>query len=221
METPVVHAEQVTKTYQVGGTAVRALAGVSLTVRVGEMVALRGRSGSGKSTLLTILGLLNRPDSGALWFAGHNVLSLSRSTAADVRARHIGFVFQSFNLLSHLSARENVMLAVRLPPRRARRTTGQLLRAAGLGHRINHRPSQLSGGEQQRVALVRALINGPDLILADEPTGNLDAESEELVLVRLREAAAQGRAVIVASHSDVVCAAADRVVTMDKGQING
>jgi ABC-type lipoprotein export system ATPase subunit len=219
IEAPVLHAEQLTKTYRVGGTDVRALVGASVTVRAGEMVALRGRSGSGKSTLLTLLGLLSRPDAGTLRIGGMDVGTLNRSGAADVRARHIGFVFQSFNLLSHLSALENVTLAVRMPERRARSAAVRLLESAGLGHRIDHRPSQLSGGEQQRVALVRALINEPDLILADEPTGNLDAESEELVLTRLRAAAADGRAVLVASHSDNVCGTADRILTMDKGSI--
>jgi putative ABC transport system ATP-binding protein len=218
-EATVVHAEQLTKTYQAGDTEIPALVEASITLRPGEMVAVRGRSGSGKSTLLTILGLLSRPDSGTLRITDRDALALRQAAAADVRAKHVGFVFQSFNLLPHLTALENVTLAVRSSPRRARATAVELLESAGLGLRINHRPSQLSGGEQQRVALVRALINGPDLILADEPTGNLDAESEELVLGRLRAAADEGRAVLVASHSDNVCATADRILMMDKGKI--
>lgn len=215
----ILLAEGLGKAYRVGGKTIPALVDASFRIQTGEIVAVRGRSGSGKSTLLTLLGLLARPDSGTLRLGDRDVLTLGRQEAADVRRRSIGFVFQSFNLLSHLTAVENVILPVRHSERRARAAAVELLDRAGLGDRKDHRPSQLSGGEQQRVALVRALINGPELILADEPTGNLDAESEELVLTRLRVAANEGRAVLVASHSEIVCASADRVLTMEKGKI--
>jgi ABC-type lipoprotein export system ATPase subunit len=216
-DVPVLAANGLRKTFHVGRTTVHGLASATLTVHAGEMVAIRGRSGSGKTTLLTILGLLSRPDGGTIHLKGQDVLALSRARSADVRAKHIGFVFQTFNLLGHLRAWENVVLGARMPPRRARRRALELLEAAGLGARVNHRPAELSGGEQQRIALARALINNPDIVLADEPTGNLDADNEKLVLERLREVTAEGRAVLVASHSDVVCSSADRVISIDRG----
>ncbi len=215
----VVTAEGLTKSYHVGGRHVHALVDASFTLFAGEMVVVRGRSGSGKSTLLTILGLLARPDAGALRLGDRDVLGLDGPAEADVRGNEIGFVFQSFHLLQHLSALENVTLAVRRPEKVARVVAEELLVGAGLGDRMKHRPTQLSGGEQQRVALVRALSNNPTLVLADEPTGNLDADSESIVLDRLRAASRDGRTVLIASHSEAACERADRVLTMERGAI--
>jgi ABC-type lipoprotein export system ATPase subunit len=217
--TAVVIGRDLHKTYEVGGSSVTALVAASLAVDAGEVVAVQGRSGSGKSTLLLILGLMARADSGSLHVEGIDVSSASSNDAADIRAHRIGFVFQAFNLLGHLTAEENVLLANRGPERRTRPRARLLLERAGLGDRRAHLPSQLSGGEQQRVAVARALMTEPALLLADEPTGNLDAESEQLVLNQLRQAADAGCAVLVASHSDAVCQMADRVLTMEKGKI--
>jgi putative ABC transport system ATP-binding protein len=217
--TAVVIARALHKTYEVGGVPVTALAAASLAVDAGDVVAVRGRSGSGKSTLLLVLGLMAWADSGSLHIDGVDVSAVSGNDAADIRARRIGFVFQAFNLLGHLTAEENVLLASRGSERRARPRARLLLESAGLGDRRAHLPSQLSGGEQQRVAVARALMTEPALLLADEPTGNLDAESEQLVLDQLRQAAAAGCSVVVASHSDTVCRSVDRVLTMEKGKI--
>ncbi len=215
----VLEAERLSKTYRIDDTEVNAVVDAALQVHAGELVAIRGRSGSGKSTLLTVLGLLVRPDQGRLRIQERDALALDRAQAADLRASTIGFVFQSFNLLAHLTAAENVALAAGGSTRQARDLAVSLLERAGLGSRTGHLPSQLSGGEQQRVALARALVNKPALILADEPTGNLDAEAEELVLSQLRAAVTEGCAVLVASHSDTVCGRADRTLVMEKGQI--
>jgi putative ABC transport system ATP-binding protein len=214
-----VSAEQLSKTYHIGGRPVRAVVDATMNAYSGELVTLKGRSGSGKSMLLSLFGLMARPDSGILHIGDIDVSAVDGVAAADLRAGQIGFVFQSFNLLSHLTALENVMLAVRMPERRARSVASEILGRAGLGNRFDHRPAQLSGGEQQRVAVARALITKPDLILADEPTGNLDDDSERLVLAQLRVAATEGCAVVVASHSDTVSENADRVLTMEKGKI--
>ncbi len=217
--TAVLAARELHKTYAVGGRSVRALVAASLTLNPGEVVAVRGRSGSGKSTLLLVLGLMARADSGSLHIDGLDVSDAKANTAADIRARRIGFVFQAYNLLEHLTAEENVLLAGKGPERRSRERARQLLDRAGLGERNDHFPAQLSGGEQQRVAVARALMTEPMLLLADEPTGNLDAESEQLVLLQLQQAADAGCAVVVASHSDTVCEKAHRVLTMEKGKI--
>jgi putative ABC transport system ATP-binding protein len=212
-------AEGLHKTYRIGSSQVEAVNGVSLTVRHGEIVVLRGRSGSGKSTLLNVLGLLTRADGGRMSLCGVNPLALTARGVADLRAAQLGFVFQAFNLLPHLTAVENVTLASRAGERRARARALELLDRAGLANRATHRPAQLSGGEQQRVALVRALMNRPALVLADEPTGNLDAESEALVLGELRKAATAGCAVVIASHSAIVCASADRAIVLSAGRL--
>lgn len=178
-----------------------------------------GRSGSGKTSLLLIAGLLARPDSGSVVVAGADVSSIGETHAADLRARSIGFVFQSFNLLPHLSAAENVELACVGTTAEARASARAGLERVGLSDRVDHTPGQLSGGEQQRVALARALVNGPTLLLADEPTGNLDVDSERLVLDQLRAAARGGCGVLVVSHSDAVAAAADRVLSIFGGRV--
>lgn len=218
----VLDVRGVSKSYATNSNSnrVRALVEVDLTVSAGEVLVIRGRSGSGKSTLLTVLGLLAKPDSGHIMIAEQQTADLTELEAAAVRAQSIGFVFQSYNLLAHLDARQNVAIAVPGTRREAERSASLALGQVGLGERAGHLPSQLSGGEQQRVAVARALVNKPRLVLADEPTGNLDLDNETLVIDHLRHAAAGGCAVIIVSHSDSVAERADRVLTIAAGRIS-
>ncbi len=201
------------------GTDLFGLTDVSLTVHAGEIVALMGRSGSGKSTLAHIAGLLMSADSGRLVINGRDVTHLPATAAARFRSRHIGLVFQEANLLPQLKAYRNVMVPAVTPSRTARGAAEQALVAVGLKERLHHRPGQLSGGEQQRVALARAWINEPDLLIADEPSGNLDRDSEDLLLRLFDRYARDGHAVLVATHSRQVADAADRVVVIDSGRL--
>jgi ABC-type lipoprotein export system ATPase subunit len=185
------------------GKPIRVLAGVDLTVKGGELVVVTGPSGSGKSTLLNVLGLLEDGDSGEIWFEDARVSGLGRAAKSQARGRYVGFLFQSFMLLPSLTALENVMLAARYVRRTAgatRRRAMDLLQEVGVGDRIDHFPAQLSGGEQQRVAFCRAILNDPPLLLADEPTGNLDDANGAVILDALRGRARAGGAVVVVSH---------------------
>jgi putative ABC transport system ATP-binding protein len=213
----------VSKTYRVGERDVAALRGVDLRVDAGEFVAVVGPSGSGKSTLLNLLGLLDRPSAGTLSLDGVNVAGLDEKGAADLRLRQIGFIFQAFNLLASLRAWENVAVPAVLAGRRlgaVREQCRELLARVGLADRAEHFPSQLSGGQLQRVAIARALSLEPRVILADEPTGNLDSASGEEVVGLLRQVAADtGRTVVIVTHDPQVAAAADRQLTMRDGQL--
>jgi putative ABC transport system ATP-binding protein len=185
------------------GKPIRVLAGVDLTVKGGELVVVTGPSGSGKSTLLNVLGLLEDGDSGEIWFEDARVSGLGRAAKSQARGRYVGFLFQSFMLLPSLTALENVMLAARYVRRTAgatRRRAMDLLQEVGVGDRMDHFPAQLSGGEQQRVAFCRAILNDPPLLLADEPTGNLDDANGAVILDALRGRARAGGAVVVVSH---------------------
>lgn len=223
----MIHAEiasalalsDVHKSYARPSGAVHVLSGVDLDVGAGEVLGVRGESGSGKSTLLLVAGLLAKPDSGAIRLGGIDVADAAEPRQAALRATRIGFVFQAFNLLSHLTAVENVALPVPGPRREATDRAVAALEAVGLGSRAQHRPNELSGGEQQRVALARALINTPLVLLADEPTGNLDEDNERQVLGLVRAASQRGCAVVLASHSPVVLGFADRVVTLSGGRL--
>jgi putative ABC transport system ATP-binding protein len=197
----MIHAEHVIKAYELGGQTVRALDGVSLHVAAGEMVAIRGPSGSGKSTLMNILGCLDRPDAGRYVLAGEDVSTLDDDELSEVRNRRIGFVFQTFNLLPRLSALENVELPILYAGGRdARQRALSALEMVGLTNRLHHEPSQLSGGQRQRVAVARALVNDPAILLADEPTGNLDSRTGEEVLGLFKHLHAQGRTILVVTH---------------------
>jgi putative ABC transport system ATP-binding protein len=214
----------VSKSYSLGERRVDAVSDISFEVATAEMLALRGRSGSGKSTILNLVGLLATPDAGRIQLTDaqhvrHDTGLLNDSAKARIRQSSIGFVFQSFNLLAHLNAWQNVALAVPGSSGHARTQARLALEQVGLADRQDHRPSQLSGGEQQRVALARALVKSPRLILADEPTGNLDAANEGTVLHLLRAATDLGCAVLVATHSREVSAIADRVLTLDQGSL--
>jgi len=213
----------VTKTYGKGRLAVKALDEVSFNVRCGEFLVIMGPSGSGKTTLLNILGLLDKPTQGKVFFLGKDVSRLNDAEASKIRAKHIGFVFQTFNLIPWLTALENVEIALAIagyPFYKRRRRARELLEAVGLGGRLHHRPTELSGGEQQRVAIARALANNPEVILADEPTGNLDSKSGEVVINILKELSLkQNRTVIVATHNPRIAKVADRIIYLHDGKI--
>ncbi len=219
----LISAVNLSKVYGVGDTAVRALDNVSLQIEPGEFVAVMGPSGCGKSTLLHLLGGLDRPTSGAVVFDGHNLADLSDARLTELRRHKIGFIFQFFNLIPVLNAVENAALPVTLdgvrgPEARARAT--EWLTRFGLNDRLDHRPDQLSGGQQQRVAVARALVADPALILADEPTGNLDTRASEEIAGLLRQVANEyGRAVVIVTHDPRIAAHADRIIFLKDGAI--
>jgi len=221
--TPAVEARDVARSYRLDGVSVEALRGVTLSIDQGDYVAIVGPSGSGKSTLMHLLGCLDRPTSGSLLLGGRDVADLSDSELADLRNHTIGFVFQSFQLLGRTSALENVALplvyrGLRRAERRVRAIAA--LDSVGLGHRLGHRPGQLSGGEQQRVAIARALVGEPTVLLADEPTGNLDTRSGADVMALLsRLNAERGVAVVVVTHDPEVAAHARRRIDVRDGLI--
>ncbi len=216
----LIRLESVTKRYGSGDAEVVALREFSLSVKKGELLAVMGPSGSGKSTLMNILGCLDTPTSGSYWFAGEDVSRLSETELAHVRNRRIGFVFQQFQLLPKLSAWRNVELPLLYRNTNDRRDLAlQALEQVGLSNRIDHRPTQLSGGQQQRVAIARALVTNPDLILADEPTGNLDTAASREVLAVLRELNEQGRTIIIITHDPEVAPVARRTVHLRDGRL--
>jgi putative ABC transport system ATP-binding protein len=220
MAREVLRLDNVSKVYGSGDAEVRALDGVSLTVDEGDFVAVVGPSGSGKSTLMNIIGCLDIPTSGRYLFAGEDVSRMGAYQLARIRNRRIGFVFQQFQLLAKLSAWRNVELPLLYRSARDRRGTAlQVLEQVGLANRVEHRPSELSGGQQQRVAIARALVTNPDLILADEPTGNLDSASSRDILAILRDLNAQGRTVVLITHDAAVAAVARRVVHTIDGRL--
>ena len=213
----------ITKHYRVGAELIRALDGVDLDINEGEYVAVMGASGSGKSTLMNILGCLDRPTGGTYDLSGHRVDRMNAAQLARVRNREIGFVFQGFNLIPTLSAHENVDMALEpLGLSRAERTlrVTEALTHVGLGDRTDHRPGELSGGQQQRVAIARALAGSPRLLIADEPTGQLDAETGLAVMALLRGIVeSEGVTAVVATHDPVLVALADRVLTIADGRV--
>ncbi len=203
MTAPLVELQGVTKIYRLGEVEVPALRGVDLRVELQDFLALMGPSGSGKSTLLHILGLLDRPTSGQVLWEGQDITHLNGWRLAELRGSRIGFVFQMFNLVSNLTAVENVELPLvflGVPPRERRKRAEEALVRLGLGDRLRHRPNQLSGGQQQRVALARALVTDPALLIADEPTGNLDTTTGREILTLFSELNHQGRTVVLATH---------------------
>jgi putative ABC transport system ATP-binding protein len=221
--TVAVEAVDVSRTYDLGGVTVPALRGVSLTVAAGDYIALAGPSGSGKSTLMHLLGGLDRPSAGRLVIGGRDVSTLSPAELAELRNRTIGFVFQAFHLLPRTTALDNVGLPLvyrGMGARARRERAAAMLGRVGLGHRLGHRPNQLSGGEQQRVAIARALVTDPAVLLADEPTGNLDTTTGESVLALLEDLNANsGVALVLVTHDREVAARARRQVRMRDGRI--
>ncbi len=204
---------------EANGAVIRALDNFSLNVDAGEWIAIMGPSGSGKSTLVNLIGCLDRLTSGEIWLDGQDVAKMSASELNRVRAEKIGFVFQQFHLIPYLSALENVMLAQYFHSMTDEQEALEALERVGLKGRVHHIPSQLSGGEQQRVCIARALINDPKIVLADEPTGNLDAVNEEIVLRLLRELHQQGRTIVMVTHDPVVARLADRRIELHHGKI--
>ncbi|HUT86502.1 MAG TPA: ABC transporter ATP-binding protein [Candidatus Heimdallarchaeota archaeon] len=220
----MIKLQNIARTYQMGKTEVRALQGVDLEINEGECVAIMGPSGSGKSTLMHVIGALDRPDGGSIQFEGHDIADESSNGLAEIRGKKIGFVFQTFSLMPTLSALDNVELAMTFQgvPRSKRRARAcQLLEQVGLGDRMKHRPSELSGGEQQRVAIARALANDPQILLADEPTGNLDSQSGQQIMELIESLnKEQGMTVILVTHDPNLEAYADRLIRLLDGKID-
>jgi len=223
----IIKVENLTKIYGNGEIAVTALDDVNLTIEEGEFVAIMGPSGSGKSTLMNILGCLDRPTEGQYWLGGEDVSKLNKTQLARVRNRKIGFVFQSYNLLPRTSALKNVTLPLLYNTNGQHRTNAaerealamEALEMVGLADRVHHRPNELSGGQQQRVAIARALVNDPLIILADEPTGNLDSHSSEEIVAILSELHQRGRTIVMITHEPDMAAQAQRVIQLLDGRV--
>jgi len=219
---PMVEATELSRDYPMGDSVVHALRSIDLTVGRGELLAVRGRSGSGKTTLLNLLGGLDRPAAGRVIVDGHEISSLSEDELVGVRRRTVAFVFQAFGLVPFLTAAENVEVPLRLvhaAPRDRDARVADLLEIVGLGERARHRPHELSGGEQQRVALARALANRPSLLLADEPTGQLDSDTGHVIMLLLRSIVRhEGITAVVATHDPMMLDVADRVVELSDGR---
>jgi putative ABC transport system ATP-binding protein len=221
-QVPLITLEAVTKTYRMGEIDVLALRRVDLTIGEGDFVAIMGASGSGKSTLMNIIGCLDRPTSGRYLLDGQLVSDLDRNALATIRNQTLGFVFQSFNLLSRTSALENVELPLvyaNVSTRERHSRAQEALERVGLGQRMHHRPNQLSGGQQQRVAIARALVARPKLILADEPTGNLDSRSSIEIMALFQELGRSGITIVLVTHETDIAAFASRVMVMKDGRI--
>jgi len=220
----VLELEDVTKSYATGDVLVEALRGVSFSVGEGEFVAIMGESGSGKTTLLGILGCLDRPTTGSYKLVGEEMTHLSETRRARLRGARIGFIFQAYNLLPRTTAAQNVELPLvyaGVPARERKRRVLEALAAVGLAERIDHQPNQLSGGQQQRVAIARALVTTPRVLLADEPTGNLDSASAEEVLELLAQVHAQGSTIVMVTHSSEVAQRASRILRFADGLLVG
>jgi putative ABC transport system ATP-binding protein len=225
VQTHVIETSDLTKVYGKGDVAVHALRGVSMTVDHGEFVAIMGPSGSGKSTLMNLLGCLDRPTDGTYLLEGEDVSRLNKERLAGIRNRRIGFVFQSYNLLPRLTAAKNVMMPLMYNGHQSLSEKEMLERAihalesVGLGDRIDHRPNELSGGQQQRVAIARALVNNPSLVLADEPTGNLDSKSGDEIMALLRQLHQDGATIVMVTHSAHDAGNAERIIALRDGRV--
>ncbi len=222
MAKPIIELQDVWKTYWMGKAPVHALRGITLKVFRGEFVAIQGPSGSGKSTAMNMVGCLDVPTKGKIFLDGTDIATLSESGLAKIRGIKIGFIFQKFNLINTLTALENVMLPLTfqsIPEGKRKKAARIALENAQLGDRLSHKPTELSGGQQQRVAIARALVGNPEVILADEPTGNLDSKTGTTVMNYLQELHSQGRTIIMVTHDDKLANYADRIEFLMDGQI--
>jgi putative ABC transport system ATP-binding protein len=218
----VIRLEDVEKTYIMGKVKVHALRGVNLTIEKGEYVAIMGPSGSGKSTLMNQVGALDRPTKGRVFIEEHDISKMSDNELAKIRRENIGFIFQQFNLIPRLTAIENVELPMwyaGTPKIKRVRRAAELLKLVGLGDRMKHRPTELSGGQMQRVCIARALANNPDIVMADEPTGNLDSKSSEDIMDILEKLNKEGRTIVMVTHEDEYAARAKRTIIIRDGTI--
>ncbi len=223
MSDAIIRVTDLKREYQMGAEIVRALQGVDISIRRNEYVAIMGPSGSGKSTLMNLIGCLDTPSAGEYWLNGLEVSTMGDDELAHVRNREIGFVFQTFNLLPRASALHNVELPLiyaGVKARTRRERAAKALTRVGLGDRMDHRPNELSGGQRQRVAIARALVNEPSILLADEPTGNLDSTTSEEIMAVFEELHAQGQTVIMVTHERDIAAHAHRIVTLKDGIIH-
>jgi putative ABC transport system ATP-binding protein len=218
----MIELKNVHKVYPMGEVSVPALRGINLTIHPGEFVAIMGPSGSGKSTLMHLLGCLDLPSDGVVQLDGKDITTLDEDTLAQIRGKKVGFVFQTFNLIPTLTAQENVEMPLffqGVPREKRRARAAELLRKVGLDGRLHHKPAQLSGGERQRVAIARALANDPEIILADEPTGNLDSESGKAILELLAQLHREGKTIILVTHNPEAAAYAQRIVRIRDGRL--
>jgi len=219
----IIRLNDVWKTYKMGTVEVHALRGINLEVKRGEFLAIQGPSGSGKSTAMNMVGVLDVPSKGDIYLEHRNIAHLSESTLAQIRGKKIGFIFQQFNLIPTLTAKENIMLPMIFqgtPPYKRAQRAEKLLKMVGLGDRINHKPTELSGGQQQRVAIARSLANNPEVILADEPTGNLDSKTGKLVMNFLQDLhKKEGKTIIMVTHDPKLARRADRIAHLKDGII--
>jgi putative ABC transport system ATP-binding protein len=218
----IIRMSEIRKVYDTGKVTVEALKGINLDIEKGEMVAIVGPSGSGKSTLMNLIGCLDTPTSGQYSLGGQNVFGVTRDQLAEIRNRRVGFVFQNFNLLPHISALENVempMLFGGVPVRERHQRANEVLSRVGLGDRVDHKPTELSGGQMQRVAIARALAMNPDIVLADEPTGNLDSTAGGDIMSLFTDLWQQGRTMIIITHDPALARRASRVVEIHDGRI--
>lgn len=218
----IIRMNEIRKVYDTGKVKVEALKGIDLEVGKGEMVAIVGPSGSGKSTLMNLLGCLDTPTSGVYELGGQSVAGVTRDELAEIRNRRVGFIFQNFNLLPHISAQENVempLLFGGMRPAQRRDRAAELLQRVGLGDRLDHKPTELSGGQMQRVAIARALAMDPDIVLADEPTGNLDSTSGSDIMSIFTELWQSGRTLIIITHDNALARRASRIVEIRDGKI--
>jgi putative ABC transport system ATP-binding protein len=219
----VIRLSEVWKIYKMGDVSVNALSGLDIEVQHGEFIAIMGPSGSGKSTAMNLVGCLDLPSKGNIWLEEKNIAHMHESSLAQIRGKKIGFIFQKFNLIGTLTALENVMLPMifqGMPAEKRKKRAAELLNLVGLGDRLNHKPNELSGGQQQRVAIARALANDPEVILADEPTGNLDSKSGEIVINFLKELHnKEKKTIILVTHDKDIAAHAEKIYHLKDGRV--